>query len=154
MAHALVLPVALLALLAFSTTTTHAQSTATKDEAAKLATERAQSVTLTDAYGHGAMGTLRLQRIGRTRTRVVLQVPGGTAPGRIELRRGTDCNANRNAAASSSIALNRVNDAHVSETIVDVPLDQLQSGNYLVAVRNATQRQQFYQACARLARRP
>lgn len=154
MRRSIAAPVALVALLSLGATATFAQTPAAKERAAELATKKAKAVTLTDVYGHGEMGTVQLQQIGRTRTRVVLSVPGGTAPGTLELRRGTDCNANRNAAAAAAIHLNPVNSSRISETIVDVPLDALQSGSYLVAVRNATQRRQFLQACARLGRNP
>lgn len=154
MRRSIAVPAALVALLSLGAAAASAQSPSAKDRAAALATKKAQAVTLTDVYGHGAMGTVQLEQIGRTRTRVVLTVPGGTARGPLELRRGTDCNANRNAAAVSAIHLNPVNSSRVSETIVDVPLDALQSGDYLVAVRNATQRAQFLAACARLGRNP
>lgn len=154
MRRSIAAPVALAAVLSLCATVTAAQTPAAKERAAQLATKKAQAVTLTDVYGHGEMGTVQLQQIGRTRTRVVLSVPGGTAPGPLELRRGTDCNANRNVAATSAIHLNPVNSSRVSETIVDVPLSALQSGDYLLAIRNATQPAQFLAACARLGRNP
>jgi hypothetical protein len=56
------------------------------------------------------------------------------------------------AAAASAIPLNPVNSSRISETVVELPLEKLQSGNYLVAVQNATAHRQFAQTCARLSR--
>ena len=56
------------------------------------------------------------------------------------------------AMANVPIPLSPINGSQVSRTIVAVPISALRSGNYLVAVRNATQQQQAAQTCARLGR--
>lgn len=124
--------------------------------AARDATRAAKNLTYQLVGAKGARGSVALYAIGRTRTRVVVTVPGGTAQ-RITLHRGSDCTGARSgsqadvalAPLGAAIAAN----APQSETVVDIPLEQLQSGNYSVAIANATQRAQFAEACARLRRR-
>jgi hypothetical protein len=121
--------------------------------AARKATAQAKAVTLHDMRSGGTIGTARLQQIGSTRTRITLQFAGTKYPqSTITLHRGTDCSNPQYASAASAIPLNPVSASQVSETIVNLPLTDLQSGNYLVDVRNATQSQQFVRACARLGR--
>lgn len=130
-----------------------AQSEATKARAAQQATQEARAVTLRDLRGGGSIGTATLKRIGSTRTRVTLRFSGTRNPRSvITLHRGSDCSNPQYASAASAIPLNPVSASQVSETIVNLPLTDLQSGNYLVDVRNATQSQQFVRACARLGR--
>jgi hypothetical protein len=115
----------------------------------------AKTVTYQLVGAKGARGNVALYAIGRTRSRIVVTVPGGTAQ-RITLHRGSDCTDARYgsqadldlAPLGAAIAAN----APQSETIVDIPIEQLQGGNYSVAIANATQRAQFAEACARLRR--
>jgi hypothetical protein len=122
-------------------------------KAARDATHAAQAVTYDLKTGASNSGTVTLQRIGRTRSRIIVRfnAPGGGAT-RLGLYRGSDCTSPRGAAAAAAIPLNPVNDSRISETIVEVPLDKLQSGKYLVAVQQATAQRQFAQTCARLSR--
>ncbi len=121
--------------------------------AARDATRKAEAITYQLIGAGGSRGSVALYPIGRTRSRIVVTVPGGTTQ-RITLHRGTDCSDARNASQAdvslaplgAAIAAN----APQSETIVDIPIDQLRGGNYSVAIANATQRAQFAQACARL----
>jgi hypothetical protein len=121
--------------------------------AARDATRKAEAITYHLVGASGPRGSVALYPIGRTRSRIVVTVPGGTTQ-RITLHRGTDCSDARNASQAdvslaplgAAIAAN----APQSETIVDIPIDQLRGGNYSVAIANATQRAQFAQACARL----
>lgn len=129
------------------------ESQATKDYAAQKATQKAEAVTLQlrdMMHGGTNIGSVRLQPIGRTQTRVSLHL---TAPHTVvTLHRGSDCSDPRYASAASAIALNPVANSQPSETIVNLPLTDLNSGNYLLDVRNATQTAEFEQACARLSR--
>jgi hypothetical protein len=122
-------------------------------EAARAATRAAQAVTyaLLGRGGSGTnLGTVTLQRIGGTRSRIRVQLANPAAAGtRITLHRGTDCHDPHFASAATSMLLNPFT-GRVSQTIVSVPLTNLQSGKYLVAVQNQTARQQFIDACAQL----
>lgn len=130
----------------------HAETPAQKEHAARLATEKARTVTLHQLHGGDVFGTVQLQQIGRTRTAVILHFTGINAPQTvITLHQGTDCNDGRYAALVPQIALNPVSSAsQTSRTVVELPISKLESGNYLIDVRNATQQRQFAQACARL----
>jgi hypothetical protein len=132
------------------------QSSSASARAAKLATQKAKSLTYSLlSRGSGvSMGTVTLQRIGSTRTRVRVRLanPAAGAP-RVTLRTGADCQEPRIAnAARGPIQLNPFT-GQTSETVVNVPLTNLQSGNYLLDVQNATARQQAIDACARLSPR-
>ena len=121
--------------------------------AAKDATNEAKGVTYT-IMGRGRTGvqygTVSLERIGGTRSRIRVELsqppPSGTS---LSVRPGSDCESPRVANTPHSILLNPFT-GRVSETVVDMPLNNLQSGNYLVDVQNATANQQSIDACARL----
>ena len=121
-------------------------------EAARKATAAAQKVDIALESRTGANGKVTLQRIGRTRTRVTVTIPGGTDR-TITLHRGTDC-TDPHYAGATAIALAPMNSTGanppVSETIVELPLETLTSRDYVVDVRNATTRREFAEACARL----
>jgi len=122
-------------------------ATPTAVKAAHDATLQAKALTYQLESG---MGTVTLQRIGRTRTRVKVQLANPAAAGtRVTLHTGRQCHEPNAAAPVTALALNPVNQ-QVSQTIVALPLEKLQSGNYLVDVQNATARSQFSSACARL----
>jgi hypothetical protein len=125
-------------------------------KAAQLATQKAKALTYSLlARGSGVnLGTVTLQRIGSTRSRIRVQLanPAAGQP-RVTLRTGADCQEPRVAnAAHGPIRLNPFT-GRTSETIVNLPLTNLQSGNYLLDVQNATARQQALDACARLSQR-
>lgn len=125
-------------------------------KAAQLATQKAKALTYSLlARGSGlSIGTVTLQRIGSTRSRIRVQLanPAAGQP-RVTLRTGADCQEPRVAnAAHGPIRLNPFT-GRTSETIVNLPLTNLQSGNYLLDVQNATARQQALDACARLSQR-
>lgn len=124
-----------------------------KAKAAQMATQQAKAVTyrLRDRSSGLNVGSVTLSYIGstRSRVRVTLANPARTAP-TLTLRPGRDCQEPRVANAPHSILLNPFT-GRVSETIVSLPLTNLQSGQYLLDVRNATARQQAIDACARLA---
>jgi hypothetical protein len=122
-------------------------------EAAKLATQKAKAVTyaLLDRSSGVNLGTVTLQRIGSTRSRIRVQLanPSASAP-RVTLRTGADCQEPRIAhAPRSPILLNRFT-GRTSETIVNLPLTNLSSGKYMVDVQTATARAQAIDACAHL----
>jgi hypothetical protein len=147
-----VLLAAILAAFGLGTTGGFAQSPAAV-KAAHDATHKAQAVTfaLLGRGGSGTnLGTVTLQRIGSTRSRIRIQLANPAAAGtRVTLHSGTDCHDPRFANAARSLLLNPFT-GRVSETIVAVPLTNLQSGNYLVAVQNQTARRQLVDACTRL----
>ena len=119
-------------------------------KAAHDATLAAKAVTYRLASREGAnMGTVTLQRIGSTRSRITVHLANPAANGtRVTLRTGRQCHDPLVAAAPAPITLNPISQ-QVSQTVVALPLSNLQ-GNYLVDVRNATARSQFAAACARL----
>ncbi len=121
-------------------------------KAAHDATLKAQAVTYA-LLGRGSgtnLGTVTLQRIGSTRSRIRVQLANpATAGTRVTLHSGTDCHDPHFAGASRSLLLNPFT-GRVSETVVALPLNSLRSGDYLVAVQNQTARQQFVDACSRL----
>jgi len=122
-------------------------------KAAHDATRAAEAVTYRLMTGSAQSGTVTLQQIGRTRSRIIVRF--NTAPGngtQLGLYRGSDCINSAGAMASAPIPLSGFNGSQESRTIVAVPISALRSGNYLVAVRNATQQQQAAQTCARLGR--
>jgi hypothetical protein len=144
---------ALFAALALSASTV---SAAPPDaaKAARDATRAAKAVTvaLLQRGGSGTnLGTVTLQRIGSTRSRIRVQLANPAAAGtRVTLHGGTDCHDPHFANAARSMLLNPFT-GRVSETIVSLPLTNLHSGKYLVAVQNQTARQQFIDACAQLS---
>jgi hypothetical protein len=126
-------------------------------KAAQLATQKAKSVTyaLLDRSSGTSVGTVTLQQIGRTRSRVRVQLtnPSANAP-RVTIRSGRDCQEPRIAnAARGPILLNPFT-GRTSETVVNVPISSLRSGNYLLDVQTATARQQAIDACTRLRATP
>jgi opacity protein-like surface antigen len=125
-------------------------STAVK--AAHDATLAAKAVTYKLMTGTAQSGTVTLQQIGRTRSRITVRFNTAPAAGtRLGLYRGSDCTSPAGAVSNVPIPLSPVNGSRTSQTIVALPLTKLR-GNYLVAVRNATQTQQAAQTCARLSR--
>jgi len=126
-------------------------STAAK--AAHDATAQAKAVTYDLMRNGTRIGSVALYPIGRTRSRIRIQLanPADTALG-LALVPGSTCTSGAAVAAANAIPLNPVNNStQISETIVNVPLTNLQ-GNYLVQAHNATQRAQIADACARLRR--
>ena len=125
----------------------------TSVQAAHDATLAAKAVTYKLMTGGAQSGTVTLQQIGRTRSRVTVRFnTAGNAGTQLGLYRGSDCVSAAGAAANVPIPLSPVNGSQVSQTIVALPLAKLQSGSYMVAVRKATQQQQAAQTCARLGR--
>ena len=119
-------------------------------QAAHAATQAARVITF--HLNGGGNGSITLQRIGRTRTRIVLRVPAAAANESARLYRGRDCNDQRHLA-DSLVALAPINSAGtgapVSQTIVSLPIERLTS-DYVVDVRNRTTRSQVAAACAHL----
>jgi hypothetical protein len=144
---------ALIAALAATSGASFAQSQApTAVKAAHDATQEAQALTYRlDSPSGSHLGTVTLQRIGRTRSRIIVRLANPAAAGtRITLHSGKQCHEPvYTGAAPTQVVLNPVSQ-QVSQTIVALPLENLQSGNYLVDVQNATSRSQFNTACARL----
>ena len=121
--------------------------------AAHDATLAAQAVTYKLMTGTAQSGTVTLQQIGRTRSRITVRFnTAGNAGTQLGLYRGSDCVSPSGAMANVPIPLSPVNGSQISQTIVALPLAKLRSGSYMVAVRNATQQQQAAQTCARLGR--
>jgi hypothetical protein len=121
--------------------------------AAELATQKAQAVTyaLLDRTSGVNIGTVTLQRIGsvRSRIRVELKNPA-LSESKVTLRTGRDCQEPRVANAPHSPILLNPFTGHTSDTIVNVPLNNLSSGKYLLDVQTATARAQAIDACAHL----
>ena len=123
-------------------------------KAAQLATQHAKAVTyqLLDRSSGQNMGTVTLQRIGSTRTRIRVDLtnPALSEP-RVTLRTGRDCNEPRIANAPRGPILLNPFTGRTSNTIVNLPLTNLRSGNYLLDVQTATGRAQAIDACSRLS---
>ncbi|HEX3549422.1 MAG TPA: hypothetical protein VHT53_03565 [Candidatus Elarobacter sp.] len=121
-------------------------------KAAQDATRHAQAVTyaLLDRTSGATIGSVTLQRIGSTRSRVRVTLTNPALGSTARLRPGSDCTSPRVANAPHSILLNPFT-GRVSETVVSLPISNLQSGNYLLDVQNATERQAAIDACARIA---
>ncbi|HEY0614946.1 MAG TPA: hypothetical protein VGC96_09915 [Candidatus Elarobacter sp.] len=133
-----------------------AESPATAAKAAKLATAKAKDVTyaLLDRRSGVNLGTVTLQRIGGTRSRIRIQLLNPSNGSRVSLRSGADCQEPRIANAARGPVLLNPFTGRTSDTIVNLPLTNLQSGNYLVDVQSATARQQAIDACTRLRATP
>jgi hypothetical protein len=65
----------------------------------------------------------------------------------LELHPGSDCNA---FGAGNAVALKPATTGVPSQTIVAIPIGNLKAQDYVVAVRDATARQQRAEACAHL----
>jgi hypothetical protein len=129
----------------------------TATEAAKKATERAKAFiyALEQRHGSGMAGTVTLKQIGnKTQVTVMMTSPRRTNS-TITLHSGTDCIDNRTATAAD-IALAPMNatgaNAPISQTLIALPIEKLKGRNYVVDVRNATERARLARACARLNR--
>jgi hypothetical protein len=122
-------------------------------EAAAGATRAARKITFETRNGSGVRGSVGLYVIGRSRTRIVVQLPT-TGKYRLTLYPGSDCADNR-AATLADVALTPTNfntsRASVSSTIVALPIEKVRS-NYVIDVRDATNRAAVAAACARLNR--
>ena len=134
-------------------TAANARDAGANTKAAALATKNAKAVTykLLQRSSGANIGTVTLQVIGRTRTRIRVQLsnPAVVEP-RVTLRSGRDCNEPRIAQAPRSPILLNPFTGRTSTTIVNLPLTNLSSGNYLIDVRTATQRAQALDACVKL----
>jgi hypothetical protein len=141
---------ALIAALAATTSASLAQSP-TAVKAARDATRQAEALTYQlDSASGSHLGTVTLQRIGSTRSRITVKLANPAAAGtRITLYSGQQCHDPHVSGTANQVVLNPVSQ-QVSQTVVALPLENLQSGNYLVEVQNATARSQFSSACARL----
>jgi hypothetical protein len=121
--------------------------------AAELATKKAKAfIYQLTARGSGVtMGTVTLQKIGGTRTRIRVDLvnPAQAEPS-VTLRRGSDCQHPLIANAPHSPILLNPFTGRSSTTVVNLPLTDVSSGNYLVHVQNSTARAQAIDACAHL----
>jgi hypothetical protein len=146
-------PIALTAMIAALVATANASpaDTPAAVKAARDATLAAKAVTYRLASRQGTnMGSVTLERIGSTRSRITVRLANPAANGtRVTLHTGRQCHDPHVAAAPAPLALNPVSQ-QVSQTVVALPLSNLQSGNYMVDVQDATARSQFAAACARL----
>jgi len=124
---------------------------ATAVRAARDATREAKALTygIMARSGGQQFGTVTLERIGTTRSRIRVELATPPESGTsLSMRPGSDCTSPYVANAPHSILLNPFT-GRVSETVVDVPLNNIQ-GSYLVDLQNATARQQSIDACARI----
>lgn len=98
----------------------------------------------------GVRGEVRLHAQGHG-TMVRVNMFGGPEHLRpkLTLEHGQTC-TNAVVAGAHPMPLNPVSSGQVSRTFVAVPLQSLTSSNFVVAVRDATTRQQFAEGCAQL----
>jgi hypothetical protein len=122
-------------------------------QAAADATNAARKITFETRNGSGVSGTVGLYTIGRSRTRIVVRLPAA-GKYRLTLYPGSDCIDNR-AATLADVALTPTNfntsRASISSTIVTLPIEKVRS-NYVIDVRDASNRAALAAACARLNR--
>ncbi|HTW85830.1 MAG TPA: hypothetical protein VMD91_17300 [Candidatus Sulfotelmatobacter sp.] len=122
--------------------------------AARAATAKAQAVTFNISARNGSAmsGSIALYQIGHTRTRVVVTIPKASNE-RLSLYKASDC-YDSVTRARTLVALTPINqagnNAQSSSTIVNLPLNELESGNYVVDVRDATGRATYAEACGHL----
>ncbi len=140
----------LIAALAATAGASLAQS-ATAVKAARDATKEAKAfIYQLTSRGGTNMGTVTLQRIGSTRSRITVRLANPAVAGtRVTLHTGSQCHDPHVSGTANQVVLNPLSH-QVSQTVVALPLTNLQSGNYMVDVQNATARSQFASACARL----
>jgi hypothetical protein len=137
-------------------TSADAQNSSQAAKAARDATAQAQAVTRTISArnGSGMSGSISLYQIGHTRTRIVITLPKAGANERLSLYRGADC-YDSITRARSLLALAPLNSAGAnapqSSTIVNLPINELESSDYVVDVRNSTSRATYAEGCGRLA---
>jgi hypothetical protein len=129
----------------------------TSAEAARKATERAKAFiyALEQRHGSGLAGSVMLKPVGnKTQVTVMMTSPMRGNP-TLTLHPGTDCIDNRGASAAD-VALAPMNAAAAnaprSQTLINLPIEQLKGRNYVIDIRNATERQRVAEACARLNR--
>lgn len=67
----------------------------------------------------------------------------------LTLHEGSDC-GDAALGGVHPIPLNPVGTGQSSQTLISVPLENLRSQNFVIDLRNATQRSQFVEGCARL----
>jgi hypothetical protein len=123
-------------------------------QAAHDATAQAQAVTRTISARNssGMNGSVRLYPIGHTRTRIVIILPKAGPNERLSLYRGADCSDSVTRARALALAPlnNAAANAPQSSTIVNLPLNELASSDYVVDVRNSTSRATYAEACSHL----
>ena len=121
--------------------------------AAELATKKAKAFIyqLTSRGSGVTIGTVTLQKIGGTRTRIRVDLvnPAQVEPS-VTLRSGSDCQHPIIANAPHSPMLLNPFTGRSSTTVVNLPLTDLSSGKYLVNVQTSTARAQAIDACAHL----
>jgi hypothetical protein len=125
-------------------------------QAAHAATQAAQKVTrqIEERHHSGMSGTVELRPIGN-KTEVLVSLHS-TVPQKeaITLHHGSDCQDGANATAADLVLapMNSAgSNAPPSRTLINLPIQKV-SSDYVVDVRNSTQRAQFADACARLRR--
>ena len=131
-----------------------ATPTPTQVHAAKMATQQAQDYLIKlDSHDAAAKGaTVTLHPIGRTHTRIQVHLPHVEPGYHVGLYQGSDCADNRLASARSTIPLNNFSSWQSSSTVVNLPLSDLRSKNYLLAVEQSTQHHNAVEACGHLNR--
>ena len=140
---------ALVALVLFAAT-----PTPTQVHAAKMATQHAQAFLIhIESHDPNARGaTVSLQEIGRTHTRVRVNFPHPQPGYHLGMYQGSDCVDNRLESMRSAIPLNTFSSGQPSSTVVNVPISELRSKNYLLAVEQSTQHHNAVEACGHLNR--
>ncbi|MGD1066501.1 MAG: hypothetical protein ABR975_06770, partial [Vulcanimicrobiaceae bacterium] len=117
-------------------TAANAQTSSQAATAAQDATAQAQAVnrTISARNSSGMSGSISMYRIGSTRTRIVITLPKGGPNERLSLYRGADCYDSITRARALALAPlnNAAANAPQSSTIVNLPINELESNNYVV----------------------
>lgn len=103
------------------------------------ATLRARAITYTLRDKNGAaFGNARLTTIGRTRSRIQLNFTGATTPRSVTLVRRADCRPSE-VALTGGPATTLARNGPLYDSVVELPIGDLTSGNYALRVQQANQ---------------
>jgi hypothetical protein len=106
-------------------------------KAAHDATLKARAITYTLRDENGAaFGNARLTTIGRTRSRIQLNFTSATTPRSVTLVRRADCRPST-AVLTGGPAATLARNGPLYDSVVDVPMSDLTSGNYSLRVQQA-----------------
>jgi hypothetical protein len=109
------------------------------------------TVPIEPQHGSGVRGTVTLSPQGNQTVVHVTMASGPVLRPTLSLQSGSDC-IDSPSSAGQRMPLNPLGSGMVSRTIVAIPIGAFTSRHFVLNVRDATSRQQFSEACARLGR--
>jgi hypothetical protein len=109
-------------------------------------------VPIHERHGSGVRGQVTVHPQGHsTVVRVNMFAGPAALRPKLSLEGGNDCLDSR-AAATRPIPLNPISTGQVSRTFVSIPIESFRKSNFVVDVRDATNRQRYVEGCAQLGR--